>query len=240
MQKVTPHKEFVGAVSSLKQGMEIEPFGLLSRLQNIGYRLENIVEIPGTVSHRGGIIDISPSTSDSPARLEFLGNTIESIRLFDPVSQRSLKPVQSLTIAPATELLTPFINDNRSEVETALNSLDLTDLKDEIREQFGSARDKLLNKEVPENSQFYTPLFHRDSLLDYLPENGLLILDEPQNIRLAIEDFEAKAGEFRADKLARKELPPNFPTHYFTMGELESVMKNRWCLSLTSWGVTGR
>src|SRR3989304_457242 len=133
--------------------MEIEPFTLIGRLQATGYSLENMVELPGTLSHRGGIIDIYPSTAGQPARLEFLGNTIESIRLFDPASQRSLSEASSITIAPATELLTPFINENRAEVEAALNGLDLTGLGNEIMEQFRQGLSMLAHKERPENSQ---------------------------------------------------------------------------------------
>ena len=90
MQKVASYKDFASAWHSIKLGMEIEPLRLLSRWQDIGYRLESMVELPGQMSHRGGIIDIYPATGELPARLEFFGNTIDSIRLFDPESQRSL------------------------------------------------------------------------------------------------------------------------------------------------------
>ena len=93
MQKTAPYSDFTAACHTVKLGMEIEPFQLLSRWQAMGYRLENMVEVPGTMSHRGGIIDIYPPTSDLPARLEFFGNTIDSIRLFDPANQRSLRAV---------------------------------------------------------------------------------------------------------------------------------------------------
>ncbi|MEK7353314.1 MAG: DEAD/DEAH box helicase, partial [Chloroflexota bacterium] len=239
MQKVTPFSEFTSAAHTIKQDMEVEPFQLLGRLQAMGYVAEDMVELPGTVSHRGGIIDIYPSTGARPVRLEFWGNTIDNIRFFDPVSQRSVKEVSSITIAPATELLTPFINDNRAEVEATLNSLDLTGLDSEMKELFESFKEGLLNKERPENVQFCTPLFQSDSLLNYLsfPE-GLLILDELRNIKLAVEDFEAKADNQRAEKIIRKELPPNFPLPHFIWDELDSVIKNKRSLSLTSFGVT--
>ncbi len=236
MQKVTPFSEFTSSSYILKQDMEVEPFQMLGRLQSMGYKTEDMVELPGTVSHRGGIIDIFPSTGAQPVRLEFWGNTIDSIRLFDPASQRSVKEVSSITIAPATELLTPFISDNRKEVEAALNSLDLTGLDSDMMEQLRQGLSMLAHKEMPENAQFYTPLFHSDSLLDYLPKNGLLILDEPQNIKLAVADFEAKADEQRAEKIIRKELPSNFPIPYFVLDELDSVIKQKRSLLLTSFG----
>jgi len=105
MTKTTPYSDFTSASHSIKQGMDIEPFALLEKWQAIGYRLENLVEMPGTMARRGGIVDIYPPTSDLPLRLEFLGNTIESIRAFDPASQRSLTPLSSVAIGPATEKL---------------------------------------------------------------------------------------------------------------------------------------
>jgi len=108
MQKTTSYRDFTAACHSLKQGMEIDPFGLLGRWQAMGYSMENIVEVPGTMSHRGGIIDIYPPTSDLPVRLEFFGNTIESIRTFDPASQRSLAKLSSIVVVPAGERLAPL------------------------------------------------------------------------------------------------------------------------------------
>jgi transcription-repair coupling factor (superfamily II helicase) len=108
MQKTTPHSDFTAASHTIKVGMDIEPFKLISQWQAIGYEVDSIVEMPGTISHRGGIIDIYPPSSELPARVEFYGNTVDSIRLFDPSNQRSQTRVSSIAIAPATERLTPL------------------------------------------------------------------------------------------------------------------------------------
>ncbi len=210
MQKTARHSDFTAVGHTVRLGMEMEPFHLLGQWQAMGYRLENMVEVPGTISHRGGIIDIYPPTSDLPARLEFLGNTVDSIRLFDPTNQRSLKPVPSIAIGPATELLAPLL-DKEPELEAVLNSIDLTGCSTEVRQQFQQELAMLLNKERLENMQFYAPLFNQDSLLNYLPQDALLILDEPRSIKQATEDLEAKADEIRTEKLERGELPPGLP-----------------------------
>jgi len=131
MQKTTQYRDFTAACHTIKLGMDVEPFKLLSQWQAIGYRRENIVEVPGTISHRGGIIDIYPPTSDFPARLELFGNTIDSIRLFDSASQRSLKAVSTVAVSPATELLTPLLS-NRLELDKVLNSIDLSGCSPEV------------------------------------------------------------------------------------------------------------
>ncbi|MDI6814692.1 MAG: transcription-repair coupling factor [Dehalococcoidales bacterium] len=236
MQKTALYRDFSSSYHTIKLGMDIEPFKLLSQWEAMGYRIENIVEVPGTISHRGGIIDIYPPTSDLPARLEFFGNTIDSIRLFDPASQRSLTTVSSIAVGPATELLTPLLS-NRPELESVLNSIDLSGCSSEVRQQFKQEIAMLLNKQRPSNIQFYAPLFNKDSILNYLSQDALLVLDEPLNIKLAMEDLDAQANELRTEKLAWGELPHNFPRPYFTWGELEARMENRRCLTLTAWGL---
>ena len=164
IQKTTPFREFVSTHHTINTGIDIEPFKLLSRWGNMGYSMENIVEVPGTISHRGGIIDIYPPTSDLPARLEFFGNTIDSIRLFDPVSQRSLRGVPSIAIGPATELLTPHLS-SQPELESIVNSIDLTSCSPEVREQFQRELAMLVDRQRPGNMQFYAPFFNEDNLL---------------------------------------------------------------------------
>ena len=66
------------------------------------------------MSKRGGIIDIFPPTSEMPARLEFFGNMVESIRLYDPANQRSVRRVPAISIGPATELAAPFAENGRN------------------------------------------------------------------------------------------------------------------------------
>jgi len=234
MQKTTPYDDFVSSCHTIRAGMDIEPLKLLSQWEAMGYRVENMVEVPGTISHRGGIIDIYPPSSDLPARLEFYGNTIDNIRLFDPANQRSQTRVSEVAIGPATEMLTPFIRD-RDELKSLIDGIDLPDDNTEASQQFKQALTMLLDKQRPSNMQFYAPLFNQDSILSYLPPDALLILDEATNLRVAIEDLDSKAKELRAEKLMRGELPTNFPRPYFTWQELESEIKARQRLSLTAW-----
>ncbi|GAH48261.1 unnamed protein product, partial [marine sediment metagenome] len=128
--------------------MDVEPFKLLSQWEAMGYRMESIVEVPGSISHRGGIIDIYPPTSNLPARLEFFGNTVDGIRLFDPANQRSLRAVSSIAISPATELLTPLLS-SQLELESILSSIDLTGCNTEVSQQFQQELAMLLNKQRP-------------------------------------------------------------------------------------------
>lgn len=236
MQKTASYNDFTSARHTIELGVEVDPFRLLSRWEAMGYRTENIVEMPGTVSHRGGIVDIYPPTSDLPARLEFFGNTIDSIRLFDPASQRSQTRVSSVTIGPATELLTPLMS-NKPKMESLLSSIDLSACNAKASQQFQQELAMLLDGQRPRNLQFYAPLFDKDSILSYLSQDALLVIDEPRSIESAMADLEAEANELRGEQIEQGELPHNFPTPYFTWDELETRMKNRQRLVLTAWDV---
>ncbi len=235
MTKTVSVRDFAAACGEIKVGMDIEPYRLLRDWSAIGYQTEGVVEVPGTMSHRGGIIDVFPPISELPARLEFFGNSVESIRLFDPENQRSREKRESISVTPATELLSP-LQGKKEELEKALKSLDLTNMNTEIREQYEQEIAELFKGQLPRNSQFYSGLFNRDSLIDYLPEEGILLLDEPQGIAQEMEELHAEVEQMRAEKLERGELPRNFPCPYFTWEEIGDKIENREGLDFTAWG----
>ncbi len=101
-----PRGDFVSSCHTLVPGTAADPLELLSRWQKMGYEVESLVELPGTVSRRGGIVDIFPPDSSLPVRIEFWGNRVESLRSFDPASQRSTGLIASVTIIPAGEIST--------------------------------------------------------------------------------------------------------------------------------------
>jgi transcription-repair coupling factor (superfamily II helicase) len=235
MSRTTAYDDFTSACRILTLGMTIEPFHLLKALENAGYRLENTVEVPGTASHRGGIIDIFPPTRENPVRLEFFGDTIDSIRSFDPTTQRSVDKLEAVWLGPAGELLAPRRLD-KTALENVFRGLDLAGCSVETRQQFQSDMAAILEGQLTHEAEFYVPLFNRGRLPDYFPDNTLLVLDEPSVIEETSAAFEAEAERLRAEKLERGELPRNFPRPYFTFGELRPALKENQTLSLTAWG----
>ncbi len=94
-------------IISVRSGDELTPEILLEALDEGGYRREDPVTGPGQMALRGGIVDLFPPDAETPVRLEFFGDTIESLRRFDPGTQRSLGPVDSLEILPLSDLFAP-------------------------------------------------------------------------------------------------------------------------------------
>jgi len=239
MSRTAPHRDFISACHTVKLGMDIPPFELLGRLEAMGYQIENVVEVPGTVSHRGGIIDIFPPTSEMPVRLEFFGDTIDSIRSFDPATQRSIEVVPSVAFGPAAELLAPRQMDKQS-LEDKLTRFDLSGCTAEVKQHFQRDTTMLLGGQLTREAQFYAPLFNSGRLLDYLPPGTLLVLDEPSYIEQTAADLDAEAEQLRSEKLERGELPRNFPRPYFTWEELSPGIKDRQKLNLDAWGIEER
>jgi transcription-repair coupling factor (superfamily II helicase) len=100
---LTPHL-LATRVLSVRAGEEMTPEILLEALEEGGYRREDPVTAPGQFARRGGIVDIFPSDREQPIRIELFGDTIESLRSFDPDTQRTLAPASSLTALPLSDL----------------------------------------------------------------------------------------------------------------------------------------
>jgi transcription-repair coupling factor (superfamily II helicase) len=92
---------------SLRVGDEMTPEILLEALDEGGYAREDPVTAPGQVARRGGIVDVFPSDRAEPVRIEFLGDTVESLRLFDPDTQRATGPVDALVTLPLADVFAP-------------------------------------------------------------------------------------------------------------------------------------
>ncbi len=231
VSKTIPGEDFAHACHVLRQGMSVDPVGLLRRWQSLGYEMEDVVEIPGTMSRRGGIIDIFPVCNQLPARIEFLGNQIESMRLFNPENQCSTKPISSLTITPAKEVLI-------SQARQITSALDLDSCAAEVKQRFAEDITRLQQGQWFAGAEFYFPLFNAGSILDYLHRNALIILTSPEEIKTVIGRLNKEAQELKEVKLENGELPRGFPCPYFTWEESGSKIKARQCLLLESLGGT--
>ncbi|WP_088343089.1 MULTISPECIES: transcription-repair coupling factor [Rhodomicrobium] len=106
LQRVPPREAMKKALIKLTTGMAIDMSSIGRRLERWGYRRTGTVMEPGEYAMRGGILDLFPPANTRPARLDFFGDTLEAIRFFDPVSQRTQAAKQQLILMPASELPT--------------------------------------------------------------------------------------------------------------------------------------
>ena len=85
----------------VRRGEMIDPERLVEHLRLAGYNQVDVVEMPGEFAHRGGLIDVYPPESDRPVRMELFGDEVESLRRFDPSTQRSAAAAESSGAAAA-------------------------------------------------------------------------------------------------------------------------------------------
>jgi len=107
MQRLMPVETFTQTILQFKVGGAIEREALTGGLLRLGYRRVSVVEIPGEFSIRGGIVDIFSTGYAEPLRVEFLGETVDSLRLFDPATQKSTTKLDRACVLPAREYLRP-------------------------------------------------------------------------------------------------------------------------------------
>ncbi len=172
MQRMAPPELIASACHTVRIGMRIEPEALLKKFIDSGYVREDICEGPGQITLRGGYIDVYPLTSQNPYRIEFFDDEIDTIREFDPVSQRSTENVPMIEIPPATEL--PLTKELRHKGIAALRG----------RPNYEQELETLRSGGAPDNLMMLLPLFCREkhSLKDYLPKDGIILIDEPSRV----------------------------------------------------------
>jgi len=232
MNKTIPQRDFAAACHVLKPGMTVDPLELLRKWQSMGYEVEDLVEVPGQMGKRGGIVDVFPPCSQSPVRIEFFGNQIESMRCFDPESQRSSSLISSLIATPAKEFIVPS-----GKIDSTLN---LDGCSAEVKQRFQADMTKLQQGQWFPGAEFYFPLFNTGSIFDYLGDSVLIVLDDPEGIKLAIARLNDEARELRDAEVEKRELPRSFPAPYLTREELEPQIKARHFLALETWDTTQR
>lgn len=107
MHRLIPRLTFEQAIFRFETAATFERESLTTDLLRLGYRRVSVVEIPGEFSIRGGIVDIFSTAYANPLRIEFLGDQVESIRLFDPATQTSITKLKDGWVLPAREFIRP-------------------------------------------------------------------------------------------------------------------------------------
>ena len=196
-------------------------------LVGFGYERVEAVESAGQWTRRGGILDIFPGDTALPFRVDFFGDDIESIRPFDVETQRSVGKTEALTVAAVREV--PYADAavagavSRVKREllgrmTALKKANLDDRGAEhaerLEERIEGDIAQLQSQAYFDAMEYYLPYLYPDAVcaLDYIPDNALIILDEPTQAKARWEQRETEIAEIMAARAARGEyLTPDMP-----------------------------
>lgn len=236
MQRVMPAGIFNEASCYLVTGEEFERDDLMARLVKMGYANVPLVEDRGTFAVRGGIVDIFPPNLPTPVRIEFFGDTAESMRAFDPLTQRSLQPVEELVLLPSREVLLTdeVLADIAPRLKQCCDDLDIP--ADRRRRVLEGLKDAVYFQGI----EYLQPLLHPglSTIFDYAPSWPLLLLD-PEAIREAALRFAGEIDE--GEEKARDAGLPHSPPGELFLGteELEAAITGRSRLELSGLALEG-
>ena len=222
-----------GELSLWRKGDRIRITSLLTQWLDLGYRNEPVVEAPGSFSHRGGILDIYPTGSEWPLRIELWDDEIDTIRYFDPVSQRSIRLADEVRLAPAKEQLPSLANQKVMAART--EALDYAKCNDEVRDRMADELAMLASSPNPETLSFYNGLINQTHLMEYIGANGLVVLERSGRVEAEALELEERFERMREAREARGELPVNFPSPLMGWDEFANRLSGVRQMQLQTW-----
>jgi transcription-repair coupling factor (superfamily II helicase) len=199
------------------QQLDIEDFR--NRLVQNGYRMVSQVIEHGDIAIRGSLLDIYPMGLRQPYRLDLFGDEVDSIRIFDPETQRSIEKVERMTVLPAREvsLGEDTINRFRSSWRKLFQG----------NPSSSNIYNDVTNGMAPAGIEYYLPLFYEttSSLFDYLPVSGIVIIDEGVDAAAEMfwQDIQRRYEQGRYD-IERPLLPPE--QLFYTPADLRARLEN--------------
>jgi transcription-repair coupling factor (superfamily II helicase) len=179
---------YSGLARTIRRGESFDLESLLAHLNTVGYTSTDVVEMPGQYAVRGGILDVYSPEADRPLRIEFFGDEAESIRKFDPTSQRSSNPVDEALLLPLTE--TPVSEHLLGAIHARLSGKRITGNEEIIEAAVGAG-----GVNVFPGWEFYSPVAGAtNTIFDLIPRAAIL-LDEPDQLTQEFDKFWSRVSE---------------------------------------------
>ncbi|MDE2885390.1 MAG: transcription-repair coupling factor [Chloroflexota bacterium] len=209
LQKTLPPAVLQQTAHAIVRGQRLAVESVLTQWARMGYTTSPLVDHPGTAARRGGIVDVYGPGHDSPVRIDLWGDEIDSIRAFDANSQRSGEHLDSVTMLPAGEAL-PALADH-VRIDELVRSLDFANTGTSERDRIQDELADLLSGLSLDNASFYAGFLLQHTLLDHLPDDIVVIVNEPAEADEAARHVEGGAEKLRLAKEERGVLPMGFP-----------------------------
>jgi len=186
----------------LRKGQRVDTDWLQEKLATLGYHPAGLVELPGDMALRGGIIDVYSPAHELPLRLEFFGDELESIRGFEPIDQRSREEREEALILPAG----PVVMDD----DTLLTAMARVESMKEFSEDDRTHLiERLQDRLHFQGLEGLAPFFHEQAnLLSYLREDAVVALVSPDELVRRNEELDVETRRVRDDRLRRGDPVP--------------------------------
>lgn len=236
MQKTMSPVAIRETAHTLRVDDEVRIERLMDRWIRMGYTITPSVEEPGTIARRGGIVDIYSPAHEWPIRIDFWGDFVDSIRIFDPTSQLSDQKIDEVTVLPASEILTT--GDSRNVSDSAIAGLDFRTTNSGVRDRIMDDLSALMADSLVDGDALYAGFFLNSTLLDHLrmcPDAQLLVVEPSETTEAAVQ-ISNNCDDRRLTKENRGDLPSGFPSILIGIKEFESCWNSDpKCLNLTRY-----
>ena len=231
MQMTLPVRELRAALRPIRQGQPFDLERMLAGWVGLGYEAAAVVDLPGQFSRRGGIVDIWPPNQRKPLRIELFGNEIDSLRLFDPSTQRTLTRVGQAWIGPASEAL-PKLGERLAD---KLRGLDFSHCHPPARNEYAQEIEQLAAGTGHRHLEWYIPYLYSQPgcLADYLPVQGAwLIIEDAADLLATFADLAGQAEQLAKDLRGAGDVPATLGAPYFAAEALRERLLARPALCL--------
>jgi transcription-repair coupling factor (superfamily II helicase) len=216
-RRVVPRGPFDGLCEVVATGSTLDREATIAALVRAGFTRTAVVEDAGSFAVRGAVIDLFPPVYRHPVRIELFGDEVESIRLYDASTQRTLRPLDAVYLHPVRETVPTAGADPRAKILAAADAA-----------VYPSSKTKRLLEQVDEGELFFgiealAPAFHAGMapLFDYLPANALCVVEDPEAV---VEEARRQATRLREAAAARHvEHRLALPAGDFVLGEEEAA-----------------
>ena len=255
LQHTLDPEEVPARPARLLVGARIHQDELLHQLLALGY--DPVLEVAGRgeFARRGGLVDVFPSAAPLPIRIELFGDEIDSMRVFDPTDQRSLRKVEEVVLLPASEFLVPHggVDEIRARISRLPGRLaghlperlaaDMTRFEEGVRTGTGelgahsghvhdiAAAARAM--ETGDSAEVWAAVLCPSTGFDHLDAGTLLVLDEPGDIAESADFLWRQAEERRTELVTAGELPEKWPEAYLAPRDWKSRLLRGRTLELT-------
>jgi transcription-repair coupling factor (superfamily II helicase) len=172
----------------VRRGEAIETGALLEHLNSVGYNSTDVVEMPGEYALRGGILDVYSPEAERPVRVEFFGDEVESIRKFDPATQRSSTPADEAVLLPLSEI--PVSEQVLGAIHARLSGKRITGPEEILEAAVRSG-----GVTVFPGWEFYAPVAGTSGTIFELMPNAAVLADEPETLHAEFDQFWERVEE---------------------------------------------
>jgi transcription-repair coupling factor (superfamily II helicase) len=214
----------------VRRGEMLDPERLVEHLRLAGYNQVDVVEMPGEFAHRGGLLDVYPPELERPVRIELFGDEVESIRKFDPATQRSAAATEEVALLPLTE--TPVNEDTLAAINARLTGHRLAGDDEAIESAIRS-----IGVSVFPGWELFAPVAGAEhNFFDLLP-GATVVLDEPDDLKETQDAWWTKLNEVHERSLIGNLVRPE--DLYLSPEQWADVLQYSATIAVEQLGIEG-